>query len=162
MNPLIKFGAPIVLAASVIYAGLGTEQKKIVRCEAKVTQYITAYFSEEYICTSIDADGKPYIDTCDNFWSKPASDVTLSVTINGVGKGEIFKDGYYYDRPPKITKHWEYSDHFDRYSHTKNVEISSFYNDGDYLRSSDYLGCLMNLNRPVMIRTLFGVKLWEI
>lgn len=164
-KPAWLIAAIVAVGACAGFYGAGKATVLITGCKATVSRYVLAHFSEDYTCidTGIDANGNPYseVDTCTHTWTKPASHVQTTVTVNGEGAGPFMKDGYYFGVTPAVETYWQDDPYFDRYSREHNVVITQYHSDGTSRAISKHLKCLTEIGTEVTFRTVYGVKLWR-
>lgn len=160
----------VVLSAAafvlfVAWAGSSTEEHTVTSCRTIVTRSVEAVMLTDVLVPIAHADGTVTLDYDTVTTYKLASTKIGFITINGKsrqGAPYIYsKDGYYYGDYPPVTK--DYTDHPDFYAYRnmQDVVISKYFQNGEHIVVNDHLQCLLDIGSVVKVRTMFGVKLWE-
>jgi hypothetical protein len=151
---------PSALALVVALGFTTPSELYVVRgCEAVVTKYWEANYSESYI--TIDFEGRSRVVT--DYWSEMVSE-NKAVTFNGPREGQRtnsygFVEPNYPSTP--IKAHWDNSA-FDNFSkhRTSSLTVYAVSQEDDTsfsIHSSEYLSCLAKIDGEVEVKTWFFI-----
>jgi hypothetical protein len=147
--------------ALVVALGFTTPNELYVvsGCEAVVTKYWEANYSESYVTT--DFEGRKSVET--DYWSERVSQ-NKAVTFNGPREGQSinsygFVEPNYPSTPSKI--HWNTLD-FDNFSKHRTsyltVYAASREDETSFsINASVYRSCLAKIDREVEVKTWFFI-----
>jgi len=155
-----------VLAVIVIGYGFGKKITFVEGCQAVVTKYQTAEYSEYSCETALDMDGNVYTDCDTDYWSEPASETYYVSTNNGhldnvYGcDAELTANKYYTTCMPPVSIDHSRESYFDNYKTHVKHDFKTVFDDGDYSkeRSDKYPGCLNKIDEPVIVKYWYSVN----
>jgi hypothetical protein len=154
------------LAVFFIWFGYGETKSRIQSCEARVSKYVTAEFSEVVSSICTDGDGNMSSCTSTNSWNEPASKVSTLTTVNGrvaatVSNSSVLHAAHYPLMPNRNESMSEMAnfDNFKQHVDTSLVIRVYDSKDDDYFSEPIYKNgaCIQKIDQWIHINTWYGV-----
>ena len=167
----IAIGVGCAVVPLLIWLGFSERNEDITQCKVTAKNYITANYSREVPDTCYDEDGNPYQCWTTKHWSLAASEVNVTITIDGNitnQNSEVVDMGigaYWRPVQPQHNLAMANNYDFDRFSFTKTESLSiSTYDKTDGERSvfsePAYKNplCINMLQKEISVKTWYSIS----
>ncbi len=143
----------VTLSVCCTIAGFSEKMYKVAQCNASVTRYVTAEFSQYVPKTCYDDKGKHYDCSSTDYWSEPASQVAHITTVNGTA---VYPD---MPAPYLHMRSMYYFDNFEKHTKTELKVDIELMGERDQFNEpiSKNKACLAKRDNVIIVNTWFGI-----
>lgn len=167
-----KLGIAVIVAGAVIAtvaSGFSNAISSVDQCRATVKKYVTAEYSEMTVSMCTDFEGN--MSTCmeTDYWSEPASDVFVALTVNGELQGRQYFEtdlryGAHYPIMPAHDTRMRSHPDFDNFEYHTNASLKVLVTDKLTNESSvfsepmsDNSKCINKLGGVITVDNWYGI-----